>query len=432
MVSLGAGAREEAGSTKSIPSEYVDGTLTSAKSDSPEPSKSQEAKSPVASTPNPPEHSLETPSIMTEQSKSSNSSTASEKAKAAINKVLNMTMTSKRGRDTRGNYQEEPNEGPHSKRRMLKMPISRPNLTTLVPKKETVPLQPPPSGKPQTQSSSSSSPVSASTLSHARPSQQQASPRQSKRKQRSSPGEMNGRTVESSPKSASQQTKRKRQSPGEQPTFNERPKLQNSPDTKKRKANESISTQAQSSPTNRRPKMRFGQAAFAGMMNHLGMSGGGISAKQMSQREDGRGGGGESFSSLPTFDDSESPQSPKQRASPEKAAAHSKAKANKNNKKGSKGADVGSVTYHFSIDDNDSPSLRGRGRAAKNSAKPKPNQNNRKEGKAAGADSVTYHFTIDDHVSPSPRGRGRAAAQNSTQPKPNNKKSKGQRKKKRF
>ena len=144
MVSLGAGAKEEAGSTKSIPSEYVDGTSTSAKSDSPEPPKSQEAKSPVASTPNPPEHSLETPSIMTEQSKSSNSSTASEKAKAAINKVLNMTMTSKRGRDTRGNYQEEPNEGPHSKRRMLKMPISRPNLTTLVPKKETIPLQPPP------------------------------------------------------------------------------------------------------------------------------------------------------------------------------------------------------------------------------------------------------------------------------------------------
>ena len=413
IVSSRTGATEEAASTKSIPSECVNGSSTSTESASPEPTKSQEAKSPIASTPNPPVHFLKTPAIMSEQSKSSNSSTTSDKAKAAMHKVLNMTVTSKRGRNTRGNDQEEPNEESQSKRRML---------------------QPPPPGKPQPQSFSSNSQVSASTSSHSQPSEQQTSPRQSRRKQQSSPGGKNEQTADSSPRTASQQTKRKRQSPGEQATSNERPKLCSSPDTKKQKANESTSAQAQSSPTNRRPRMRFGQAAFAGMMNHLGMSGGGISTKPMRKREDG--GGGTSLSSLPTFDDSESPQSPKQRASPEKAATRrSKAKPNnKKTEKESKGADVGSVTYHFTIDGNDSPSPRGRGRGratVQNSAKPESNKSKKKEDKGADLGSVTYHFSIDDNVSPSPRGRGRATARNSTQPKPNNKKSTGQRKKKR-
>lgn len=171
------------------------------------------------------------------------------------------------------------------------------------------------------------------------------------------------------------------------------------------------------------------------MMNHLGMSGGGKSTKPMPKREDG--GGGTSLSSLPTFDDSESPQSPKQRASPEKAATRrSKAKPNnKKTEKESKGADVGSVTYHFTIDGNDSPSPRGRGRGratVQNSAKPESNKSKKKEDKGADLGSVTYQFSIDDDISPSPRGRGRATARNSTQPKPNNKKSTGQRKKKRH
>ena len=431
MVSSGAGAIEEADSTKSIPSEHVDDSLSSTKSASPEPSKSQGAKSPIAFTPNPPVHSLQTPAIMSERSKSSNSSampTTSDKAKAAINKVLNVTLTSKRGRDTRGNDQE-PNEELQSKRRMVKIPISRPNSTILAPQKESVPSHPPPSGKSQPQSSSSNIQESTSTLSHSQLSEQQASPRQSKRKQRSSPSGKNGWSAESSPKAASQQTKRKRQMPGAQPTSNERPKLQSSPDTKKRKGNVSMLAQGQSSPTNRRPRMRFGQAAFAGMMNHLGMSGGGASTMQVPKRGDG-GGGGASLSSPPTFDDSESPQCSKQRTSPEKAAARSKAKPSKNKKKDGMGVDAGSVTYHFTIDDNDSPSPRGRGRAAQKSAKPKPNKNTKEE-EGVDVGSVTYHFTIDDKVSPSPRGRGRAAP-NSTKPKPNNKKSKGQRKKKRY
>ena len=427
IVSSRAGAAEEVDSTKSIPSEFVDGSLSSTESASPEPSKSQGAKSPIAFTPYPPVHSLQTPAIMSERSKSSEMPTTSDKAKAAINKVLNVTLTSKRGRDTRDNDQE-PNEESRTKRRMVKIPISRPNSTILAPQKESVPSQPPPSGKPQPQSSSSNFQESTSTLSHSQLSEQQASPRQSKRKQRSSPGGKNGRSAES-PQTASQQTKRKRQIPEEQPTSNERPKLQSSQDTKKRrKGNVFMSAQAQSSPTNRRPKMRFGQAAFAGMMNHLGMSGGGISTMQVPKREDG--GGGASLSSPPTFDDSKPPQSSKQRASPEKTAGRSKAKPNKNsNKEEGKGADAGSVTYHFTIDDNDTPSPRCRFRAALTSAKPKPNKNNKKE-EGSGMGSVTYHFTIDDNASPSPRGRGRAA-QNSTQPKPNNKKSKGQWKKKR-
>jgi len=347
--------------TTSMPSED-ENISGSTDSDKLEPLKGDGAKNPIASTP---AHLLATPAIMSEESKpilSSPSNTTKTSAK--------MTVQSKRGRDSKDQSAEMESQ---SKRRMLKMPSSRPALSNFAPKKEAVPPETSPSRAPQAHTSSSKSQVSANTLSHSS-SEQQVFPQNSKKKQRLSPGGTNGRT-ESPPQTAPPQTKRKMRSPGEQPMPNQPSNQHCTPYSKKQKTSESASTPPQSIPTNRRaPKMRFGKAAFAGMMSHLGMSGDGTSSRQISKREEV---GAESLARPPTFDDDSPPNPHKVKTSQSKTTAPSKPNTKKREGEDAKNV-MRSVSYRFTIDDHDSTSPSLRGQTAQNITKPKPTKKKKK------------------------------------------------------
>mmetsp|Transcript_29991 Transcript_29991/g.87582 ORF Transcript_29991/g.87582 Transcript_29991/m.87582 type:complete len:1682 (-) Transcript_29991:2749-7794(-) len=338
------------------------------------------AKSPVATTPVPPVPSSTTPIIMSEPSKSALSSAASDRAMPSPAKILKMPVQSKRGLDSSSDQKAE--QEAQSKRRMLKMPTSR-SIPTALAAKIAIALPQTSVGsqqaaKPQASPSKSqssrkapnkkTSPNSRSDIFHlaetsaapSRHSSAKQASKGSKRKQRSSPGGNNGQAESSLPQTASPQSKRKRQSPGEQPTSNQALNQVSSPCTKRQKANEAPSRSDRSNRPSRRPKVLLGNA-FDSIMSHLGVAGGGVSAKHRQVPQENKEGVG-SIPRPPTSDDNSPSLSPRDRAAQKKTDA---SKTKKQNKKG-KGGDMNSVSYHFTLDDVDSPSPppRGRGRAA--------------------------------------------------------------------